>query len=359
MQKLFRLAAALCLGFGGLSTCGKPPADTTQQRPTEHIDEEQKAAAAKLQPFKDPVQEAIYAYRMQVRQDYNARRFDALEAQAAAVRASKEVFGNGAWKLVQYYEAFGCRRDEPESMWQLHDQIHHDWIAAKPESAAARIAYVDYLVDYAWKARGNGYANTVTDEGWKLYEERLTSAQKVLQDARGLAEKDLGWWRGALRVALGVGLPKNGYDRLVAEAVAFEPKYWGYDTLRAYSLLPRWYGQQGDWEAYADAAAKRSDGLGAEVYARIVADLHDYYDNVFRETQASWLLTRDGLAQMRAKYPDSLSILSVSAKLAVQAEDRALAQKLFEQIGDRYLPDTWHTPERFVHYRHWVQTGTW
>ena len=107
------------------------------------------------------------------------------------------------------------------------------------------------------------------------------------------------------------------------------------------------------------AAAKRPGGLGAEVYARIVMDLDGYYDNIFRETQASWLLTRDGLAQMREKYPDSLEILSVSAKLATQAEDRALAQKLFEQIGDRYLPNTWRTPERFVHYRHWAQTGAW
>ena len=88
-------------------------------------------------------------------------------------------------------------------------------------------------------------------------------------------------------------------------------------------------------------------------------NLYGYYDNVFRDTQVSWLTTRDGLAQMRDKYPESLEILSASAHLAVLAEDRAVAGKLFEQLGDRYLADTWRTPKRFVRCRRWAQTGQW
>ena len=296
---------------------------------------------------------------MQVRQLYNARRFDELEAQIAPLRASKEVFGNGSWKVVQFYGSFGCRDEEPESMWQTHDGIHRDWIAAKPDSAAARTAYAGFLTDYAWHARGSGYAKTVTEEGWKLFEERLQAAQTVLLEARARPDRDPMWWRVGMTVALGAHLSKYGYDQLMAEATVAEPKFWGYDTARAYSLLPRWYGKAGDWEAYADAASRRPGGLGAETYARIVMNLYGYYDNVFRDTQVSWLTTRDGLAQMRDKYPESLEILSGSAHLAVLAEDRAVAGKLFEQLGDRYLADTWRTPKRFVRCRRWAQTGRW
>ena len=352
----------LCLG--GPVACNRPssPAQDdarAQPRPTEHIDDDEKAVAARLRPAKDPVQEGIYAYRLQVRQAYNERRFDELESQIEQARSSRALFGNGSWKIVQCYEALDCREDEPENMWQLHDGIHRAWIDAKPGSLGARIAHAAFLAEYAWHARGGGYANTVTPEGWRLFGERLEAAQAILQEARNLPERDPMWWTVALRVAQGAGYPKDAYDKLVAEATAFEPKFWRYDTARAISLLPRWYGQEGDWEAYADAAAKRPGGLGAEGYARVVVRLSGFYDNVFRETRASWLQTREGLALMRREYPDSLEILSYSAKMATLAESRELAKELFDQIGDRYLPNVWYKPEHFTHYRHWAQTGQW
>ena len=42
-------------------------------------------------------------------------------------------------------------------MWQLQERIHQEWIAAKPRSVTARVA----CADYAWQARGSGYAHTV------------------------------------------------------------------------------------------------------------------------------------------------------------------------------------------------------
>src|SRR2546426_627080 len=39
------------------------------------------------------------------------------------------------------------------------------------------------LVDYAWDARGNGLANTVTSEGWELFDQRLTEAAPELARA--------------------------------------------------------------------------------------------------------------------------------------------------------------------------------
>jgi hypothetical protein len=110
---------------------------------------------------------------------------------------------------------------------------------------------------------------------------------------------------------------------------------------------------------YAEDASARPDGLGAETYARIVIVLWRYYDNIFRETKASWPRVREGLEQMRKKYPESLDIISQTAMLATLAEDRALAKEMFDQLGDTYLKDVWSKPERFVHYRKWAETGAW
>jgi len=242
-------------------------------------------------------------------------------------------------------------------MWQLHDRIHQDWIAQFPLSITARVAYADFFTDYAWHARGSGFADKVTKEGWQLFGERLELARKTLAEARELTDKDPFWWLVALGVALGQHWPKNEYDQLLEEAKAFEPKFWGYDMARARSLLPRWYGEPGDWEAYAEQVARRPDGLGAEVYARIVMDMRGYYDNIFRETNASWPTVRQGLIEMRQKYPRSFDLLNQTALLSSLGGDRDLAKEAFGKLGDSYLPSAWGKPERFVRSRKWAETG--
>jgi Domain of unknown function (DUF4034) len=181
--------------------------------------------AANLKPAKHPILEEIYAFRLEIRQAYNNRRFNDLENRAAELRRAKPVFGNGSWKIVQFYNSFACRAEEPESMWQLHDRIHRDWIALFPESITARVAYADFLAEYAWHARGSGYADKVTKEGWRFFGERLASARKTLEEARKLPDRDPFWWRVALRVAQGEHWPKSEYDQLLKEAKSFEPKF--------------------------------------------------------------------------------------------------------------------------------------
>jgi hypothetical protein len=356
------LALALPVIGCGFSGCDAAPSGRQsheQSSPQENITHSERAEAAKLTPAEDAVSQEIYAFRLKTRGAYNNRRFDELDALAAELRKEKPLFGNGSWRIVQFYGAFELNDDETEEMWKEHERIHQQWIAANPTSVTARVAYADFLTSYAWQARGSGFADSVTDAAWHLFGERLAAAGEILKEGRELPEKDPMWWMVALRLALGQGWPKEQYNAMLEEAVSFEPKFWGYHTTRAYSLLPRWHGQPGDWEAYAEQAAERPDGLGAEVYARIVIRLRGFHDNVFGETKASWPKTREGLEIMLKKYPDSLEIASNAARLASIAQDREMAQQMFARIGDQYLPSVWRKPERFVHCRNWAMTGQW
>jgi len=365
MRSPFPLFVAVALSIGAFPACKENPsgklanAEGGSAGPKENIDAEERAIAAQLKPSKDPISEKIYQYRLKVRPAYNNRRFDELETEAKKLRASKETFENGSWRLVQFYNAFECRDDEPESMWTLHDRIHQDWIAAKPESITARVAYADFLTSYAWHARSDEFADKVTQEGWRLFGERLAAARKVLDEAIALPEKDPYWYMVALTVALGQSWPKLQYDALVTDAIAFEPQFWGYEVKRAHSLLPRWHGEPGDWEAFAEQAAARPGGFGAVIYARIVMNMLGYHNNVFRESKASWPKTREGLQLLRQKYPESVDILSHLALLAAMANDRETAKAAFDELGDTYLPGVWGKPERFAHVRKWAQTGKW
>jgi hypothetical protein len=347
MKILFKLPLLFVVTVGSLAGCKKEEAVAPAER----------AEGANLKEVKDPVLEEIFAFRQDVRQDYNNRRFAELENRAAEFRRTKSVFDNGSWKLLHFYESFTCRSEEPESMWQLHDQIHRDWISAFPQSVTARVAYADFFISYGWQARGSGFADEVKPEAWRLFGERIAAGGRTLAEARQLPEKDPIWWNITLRLARSQGWSKSDYERAVDEAKSFEPHYWGYDVSRAESLLPRWYGKPGDWEAYSEQVAARPDGLGVEVYARIVMRLRVYYQNVFRETKASWPTTRAGLERLRKLYPRSLDIMSETALLAVLADDRALAREMFDQIGDRYFSAVWDTPEYFVRSRKWAEAG--
>lgn len=340
---------------------GKPSSGSGNNAIAERIDQEEALEAIRLQPVTDPAADKIEAYRKQMAELFYAQNFDALEKEAAAARASKEVFGNGSWKIVQFYEAFGRKNKDAQGIWNVTEDNLQAWLKAVPDSLAARIAYADFLTDYAWHARGTGYADTVTNEGQRLMEERLSKAGDVLAEALKLPEKDPVLHLAALHVALGTGLEKPSYDKLLDDAREAEPKFWGYDVARAYSLLPRWYGNRGDWEAFAAQAAERPDGPGAEVYARIAMRMVDFHQNIFRESNASWPKTKEGLDILHKKYPDSVEILSYAALLATCAFDNEAAKAYFEELGDRFLERSavWPSKESFVHYRKWARTGNW
>jgi hypothetical protein len=328
-------------------------------RDRENIDPQEKAIAAALKPATCPVRKEISDFRRAMREKFEERQFADLETEAHQLRETKALFRNGTWKINEFYEAFSCDRKAPDDQWHKAEGLIEDWIAAKPESLTAHLAYANFLTDYAWHARGSGWAHTISETGGKLLGERLIKSGGMLEKARSLADNDPMWWLIALRVGLGMGWEKQNFDAVVEDAYAFDPQFWHTDTARAYSLLPRWYGEPGDWEAYAAKAADRPGSLGAEAYARMVIEMTPYYSSVFRDAKASWPRAREGLERLRQKYPDAIEFTSYAALLATMAYDRPTAEAMFAELGDTFLPDVWPSKASFVHYQHWAKTGQW
>ena len=54
-----------------------------------------------------------------------------------------------------------------------------DWLEAKPDSKLAALLEVNRLVVEGWQARGNGLADTVTDEGWDVLHRKITQAARA------------------------------------------------------------------------------------------------------------------------------------------------------------------------------------
>ena len=78
------------------------------------------------------------------------------------------------------------------------------WIEARPKSVHARWLLGAVLISYAWQARGGGYANTVSDKGWKLFHERVRQARAALESALELDPKHGPSWSSLIVVAMAV-----------------------------------------------------------------------------------------------------------------------------------------------------------
>lgn len=302
--------------------------------------------------------EEMIRFRGEVRQHYNNRRFAELEEIANKVRSGKERLNDGDWRIYHFYQALDCREDEPESMWQLHDEIHREWEKKFPESITARVAYAEFLTTYAWYARSDAYAGEVTQEGWRLFGERLAEARKVLEKSRSLSPACPMWWYTCQTVALGQGWSRAEYDALFKSAKEFEPEFYAFDCSRAKYLLPRWHGEPGDWEKAAEEQIKLQGATGSEIYARVVQDQAGYYDNVFQESAASWRKTRKGFEDLRAHYPTSLELLNTFCRTAYFAGDRETAKKLFTEIGANKAQGCWREKNHeFEKAKAWAMTA--
>ena len=287
----------------------------------------------------------------------NDRDFDGLEALAARYRDSKEKYADGKWKLSYVYTGLEPSGSDPEPVWQERQKQIRSWIRDKPGSVTARVAMGAVLVDYAWQARGSGWAGSVSDEGWRSMSERLQEAAQILGETRGLQEKCPVYWSTLQRVAAGLQLDKTHYTALFEKTVKAYPDYENYFNLRAYYLLPRWYGGPGELERDLEQSADRIGGdEGDMVYAQVVWNVHEYgtTTNVFAENQFSWPRTSRGFDAILKNFPDSPAAMNEGAHLAALAGDPQKARELFLLTQGRMDTSLWDDTNQFMDSYKWA-----
>ncbi len=307
----------------------------------------------------DSVLGEITVYRSAIRTTFRGREFVAIEREAERLRGTPAKFGDGSFKIDAFYGGILAMDHETEANFREYLAIHREWEAARPDSLTRQVALAMLLTEYAWFARGSGWSNTVTEEGWRLMKERLNKASQLLISASKFKEKDPAWFGAALRVGLGLGFEAKAMDFIVTNAKKDFPDYWPVDCARAYSLLPRWFGEPGDWEKYAEIASTNAEGAGAETYARIAIDLMNNHGDLFRESFVSWPRTKEGLEVMMERYPDSMVIRSQAAKLSAMAGDFRFAKERFDELESQWLGAVWSDADEFVIYRTAARRGRW
>jgi hypothetical protein len=290
----------------------------------------------------------------QVKELYEKGDFAGLDALADKLLSTKKAFWNGDWYLEGFMtelESVGADQ-RSNADYEKYIAVLNNWIKKSPKSATARAALVEAWVTYAWKARGNGYANTVTDDGWKLMRERLKKASAVADAAKDIHAPTL--YVAEETLALGESWEKPKFNKVFDEGVKYNPDYDDIYYRKLYFLLPRWNGAQGEFESFLSRTADKMGGdKGDMFYARIVYRFHKSRlegDDTFTNTKLSWKRTKKGFEAMLKQNPNSLGVQSGFAKLATVIGDQDVARAMFAKIGNRCNRDTW-TRSEFIEAR--------
>lgn len=335
MSKAFRYATLLALAIV-LVGCG--------------------ARAVQVATLADP-QPAFIA---SVRELLAKGQFARLDEQAMDLQRTRARFPGGDWKLYRFHEALEKLVDEENATdqeWQDRIALLTRWHTARPDSIHAAIALGDAWAGYGWHARGTGFADTVTEEGWQLFRERLGRAQAVLDDARKLPAQCPHLYCALVDLARCQGWERAEVDKVFEQAVALEPLYLHVYSAMARYLTPRWHGERGDWERFADASATRIGGQeGSVIYGHIAWQISKLQrgNEFFNENNVSWGRIRQGFRDREALYGSSARTLNAFCKLAGAAADRQTTRELLARIGDQWDPEVWQERKYFDGYREWA-----
>ena len=88
-------------------------------------------------------------------------------------------------------------------------------VIATPSRSLRRVALAEAYVNYGWEARGYGYGDTVSKDGWSLFDKRAKRAKEILERASKLPTKCPEWYVAMQGVALAQNWSKDAKRRTV------------------------------------------------------------------------------------------------------------------------------------------------
>jgi tetratricopeptide (TPR) repeat protein len=274
------------------------------------------------------------------------RDFDLIEQAADEARASKEKLVGGTWKLQAIY--LGLKRPfAPTSDydWNQHLALLKQWSEEKPKSITAKIALAGGYVAFAWHARGYGFANTVSEQSWKLFYDRQAQARSILSSV-GNQPACPKWYALMLQIALGQGWDDDSYEKLFSDAVKYEPTWYEYYKEKAIFLLPQWHGSSEAVQAYVNSFAQNKDGANNAMLYFLVHQCAGFYSLSERHKPAAhYDVLKRGFLELRRTHGAATCDINWACYQAFLSNDRTFSKQLFVELKGGIDTNLWPREE--------------
>ncbi len=311
----------------------------------------------KLQPMQykpgDAALEAT-AWKQKAESLLASKNYDEIEKVAASLQKSKAADVLGWPHLDHFFEGL-LKTKAGQATLQARIA---EWRAARPQSNLARLVAIGMWTDVAAKARGGGFASTVTPAMSARMDAALGRAAQTLQALPRAAFASPLAFTTAMRWGRLAGVPRKFFDDLFAQGAAKFPNYLPLYRIHAYNLLPRWFGEAGEAEALLKTRADQIGGTDGDIfYGLIVWDFASSIGQLSMDTQFDYERAHRGFKLLHERFPNSVSAFSARLGLAFIQVDTKIVQQIVRESKTYVLDNThfpWLTPltqNRFADFR--------
>jgi len=222
------------------------------------------------------------------------------------------------------------------------DKVLAAFSDARPQGILPLVYKGEELIHYAWDARGGGWANTVTDEGWKLMGERLAGAEAALTKAWEMDPGDPQAPTLMLKVELGQGKGRPVMETWFKRAMEADPDNHDACKKKMYYLEPKWHGSPEEMITFG-----RELVAGGNFEARLPFGLTDAHVNLagYEDTPKArldyykkpdvWKDVQSVYEPYLKLHPNSAFDRSWYAKLACLCGQFTVADAQFQILGGK------------------------
>ena len=222
--------------------------------------------------------------------------------------------------------------------WEEHELLLQGWQKREPNSHLAASFLGVFYTEYAWHARGGGFANTVPEERWNLFADRLHKAQPMLKKAYEMSPNDNMAASSMISVCMGLNLPRSEMEQWFERAIAPNP-----DDLQPYKaklqyLQPRWHGTVQEMLEFVQECVKDAPpgSLRPLILVDAMEDLGGPCYSLGRQyflRPEVWAGIQAVMESRLAQYPDHLDVRRryVAHALFAHQDEAAIKQILYLQ----------------------------
>jgi hypothetical protein len=124
----------------------------------------------------------------------------------------------------------------------LQGPLSKNW----PNTSVIYFFKAKYNYSLAWQARGGGYANTVTPEGWKNFKEKLEEAEAAYRKAWSLNPKEVRIPTDMIEMAVCQEKNRSEMELWFQRGMQLSPGNYAACKEKLRYLKPEWYGSAND-----------------------------------------------------------------------------------------------------------------
>lgn len=306
------------------------------------------SAAAGEMELRKAVEDEIQAAFQ--RGDYKAIEARYAKALASSERTPSGLFVSTVVRLsVVPFPVGSSTVPGRDDHWLPVERKLDTWAAQFPDSALVAVAQSSALLGHGWSWRGNGYARSVTAEGFAKFAAYGKRAHEALVARETAGRKDPHWHAQRIKIAGEQGWAGERYMAAANDATKAFPQYHEIYFEIARKMVPRWGGST---EAIANLSAFAVDQTrateGEALYARIHWAVEDWLDAELSGPDVDWKRIRAGFEDIVKRYPDPWN-LNNYARMACEARDTDTARRVLLRIKDDVVSDAW--PDRPAYLR--------